>query len=41
MFVELAPVEDNYASQIGILEKFATFLVELLVPAMSLTGLIQ
>lgn len=41
MIVELAPVEDEYTTRIGVLEKFATGLVEFLALNMSLIGLIQ
>lgn len=39
MVVNPAPIQEKYASQIIILEKFATALVAFFVPATSLTGL--
>jgi hypothetical protein len=40
MIVELAPVDNEYATRIGVLEKCATGLVEFLILTMSLIGLI-
>lgn len=41
MTANLAPIQEKYASQLIILEKFATDLVAFLIPATSLTGLFQ